>query len=89
MQQDVIMNKKPDKWALIAKDKFEREYRGYQLIVQYKNASTKKADYEDDFNLWKWIILKNNLVHESGYEDSYEEATKTAEFVTRELEHDK
>lgn len=83
------MMKKNEKWISVAKDKFEREYKGYQLIVQYKNASTKKIDYEDNFDLWKWIILKNNLVHESGYEDSFEEATKTAEFVTRELEYDK
>jgi hypothetical protein len=83
------MNKKMEKWISLSKDKFERNYKGYQLIVQQKNANTKKIDYEDDFNLWKWLILENNLVVESGYEDSYEEATKTAEFVARELEHDK
>lgn len=83
------MRKISEKWNLISKDKFEREYKGYNLVVQFKNANTKKIDYEDDFNLWKWIVLKNNLIVESGYEDSYEEATKTAEFVTRELEYDK
>jgi hypothetical protein len=83
------MNKKPEKWIALSSDKFERDYKGYQLVVQQKKATTKKIEYEDDFHLWKWIILNNNLVVESGYEDSYEEATKTSEFVARELEHDK
>lgn len=82
------MNKTPDKWKLLLKDKFEREYKGFQLLVQYKSANTKKFDSEEEFDLWKWFVMKNNLVVEFGYEDSFEEATKTAEFTTRELTYD-
>lgn len=79
------------KWKFVTKEKAERMYRGYHLVLQSvpvprRRIDVDSGDFEDD--IWKWFVyLDNNLVRK-GFANAYEEATKIAEFNAREHNND-
>ena len=75
-----------DKWKYITATLATREYKGFTLQVQSQFiVSNKWAKHEDhDEDLWKWTILKDDEIIDSGHDTSYQEACRTAEFTVRE-----
>ncbi len=79
------------KWKFVTKEKAERSYRGYLLVlrnvpVPRRRIDIDSGDFEDD--IWKWFVYFNDNIIRQGYANTYEEATKIAEFNAREHQNE-
>lgn len=75
------------KWKFVTKERAERLYRGYLLVlhavpVPRRRIDVDSGDFEDD--IWKWFVYLNDDIIRQGYANAYEEATRIAEFNARE-----
>lgn len=77
-----------EKWVFVAPEKAERTYKEHTLVVSAMSIPRRyideeNGDYEDD--IWKWFVYKDGVLLVKGYENTFDESTKVAEFKTREI----
>lgn len=78
---------KEQKWEFLTKTKAERRYRGYVLTLHMMPVPRRKIDVDSgdfDDDIWKWFVHSGNIVVRQGYANTFDEASKIAEFNARE-----